>query len=143
MITIVTDRLYLVTEKIISIYINEYFDNYGPGSRRVYLHEYSIYINFVPTDSNGSNNIRNDSSETVQIKGFGLKRTSLLFKDIVRQIREQCPDQLYLDKVVDGFLSQEVSDDAGANQIHRIRKEKRRSKKVLRRAKRGHVTGSK
>lgn len=144
MVTIVTDRLYLLTEKIHSIYVDEEMDHFQSSSgKRSYVPQFKIVINFVPIDANNSNNIRNDNSATVEIRGFGRKRTVLLFKDIVRQIREQCPDQLYLDKVIDNFLSQEVEDDAGTKEIRRLGEEERRSKKVLRRSKRGNITGSK
>lgn len=60
---------------------------------------YQIYICFEPAGSN-----RGEQS-SVYLNVRGEEKCLSLFKEIVGQIREQNPDQLYLDKLVDKFLA--------------------------------------
>ena len=67
--------------------------------------EYEITIDFISTmaPSNGRNG---GSDRTLAIRVRGYDRALALYKDMVNQIREQMPDKLFLDKLVDKFFSE-------------------------------------
>ena len=68
---------------------------------------YQITIEYVPL-SNSQKNISmsnsNRETQTVTINVCGQERCYGLFRDMVSQIREQMPDQMYLDKIVEKIL---------------------------------------
>jgi hypothetical protein len=71
--------------------------------------DYFITISFIPVGSPASSNnaLKSSSSGGYTSVGFtvnGHKNALALYSDIVNQIREQLPDQLYLDKLVEKFL---------------------------------------
>jgi len=129
-VVIVTSQCYLLAEAINYIVINETDDSndreWEPSRRskvpksqrrlnsvmREYLEErkpFNIVINFVPKGAPQSNlpqkrNSNGDTS-TVSINAHGLRRTLKVFQDIVAQLREQIPDERFLDTLVDRFLT--------------------------------------
>jgi hypothetical protein len=81
---------------------------------REYIQErkpFHIVINFVPKGSppNGtaglSKHSNGDDGSTVNIHVQGLRRSIKMFKDIVYQLREQIPDEKFLDTLVENFLT--------------------------------------
>jgi hypothetical protein len=68
---------------------------------------YEITIDFVPVAhpaSNGGSRRDDRSAVTIMVRGY--TECLALFKDMVHQIREQMPDQLYLDKLVEKFFTE-------------------------------------
>ncbi len=68
------------------------------------LNTYNIVINYMPVNHNSNMN-REESS--VQFCVMGRKETEKAFREIVRQIREQIPDQMFLNDLVDKLLDGE------------------------------------
>ena len=131
-VVIVTRQCYLLCEAINYIVINEVEDDEPeykishskkakkkiPVSMKLkteYIKErkpYQIVIDFVPIGSPtvlNNNSLKrsssNEDSTRVCITVQGLERAVLLFQDMVAQIREQLPDQMFLDKLVEKFLT--------------------------------------
>lgn len=142
MITIVTSRSFILCESINHIilqsepeYVNE-----------VRIDFYCINIDFVPGTRNnppvqsnafGSLN-KNEERGFVQIKVIGENTALKLFKELISQIREQIPDQAYLDKMIENILSGaigDIHDDKQPEKVSGTRSKKRGSKEVLRRTK--------
>lgn len=128
-VVIVTRQCYLLCEAINYIVINEVEDDQpewtsigkkkkkpviGVALKNAYIKErkpYQIVIDFIPTggpqQNQNNNSLRkssNDDSTKVAITVQGLERAVALFQDMVAQIREQIPDQVFLDKLVEKFL---------------------------------------
>lgn len=128
MIVIVSKQAYLICEQINYIVINEVQDD-GDESwsisssrkkklptsakqKREYIKlykPYQIVIDFVSATGNNPNNQRQSlgggTTENVRITVNGLENTVALYTEIVEQIREQMPDVLYVDKLVERFLA--------------------------------------
>lgn len=130
-IVIVTEKCYLVCESINFITIDEVEEDcakesapypYSSSRRRkkkaskltreerIQNARYKIVINFVPLARSGqgsptSKNYGDNSA--VGIVVYGRSRCLQLFGSIVEQIREQMPDQIFLDKLVERLISQE------------------------------------
>ena len=115
-IIIVTGNCYLICEGINYIRLSELElvsedDDYSrkrrkrertlPDSKRAY----QILIDFIPvqTPTQAAHNRRD--TESVAINVVGKKESQLLFKEMLQQIREQMPDKLFLDKLVEGFFA--------------------------------------
>jgi hypothetical protein len=78
-----------------------------------YIKPYQIHIDFIPTGgvqpngNSGNGSLRTSKSDTttrVSITVQGLERCAALFQEMVAQIREQIPDQVFLDKLIEKFL---------------------------------------
>jgi len=75
------------------------------------LNTYNIIINYMPVNNN-TNSLRDEAS--VQFCVMGYNETVNAYREIVRQIREQIPDQMFLNELVDKLLDGE-DDDKDAN----------------------------
>ena len=158
---IVTQNQYLLASKIYHITLDEsveyidYRENGKLCSKRV--KKYTIQIIYAP-DTPTNNNGRDESRECV-VNITSAVDAHKVFRDIVEQIREQNPDQLYLDKALEKMIAatdidylttkdkvdelkkqytkraRRLFNDRNAEKIRKVRKAKRRSKKVLRRVK--------
>lgn len=139
-VVIVTSQCYLLAESINYIIINEVDDSddreWNPRNTknrkvrrnnkvvRDYILErkpFNIVIDFMPKNqpqNQNSNKNNNDESSIVNITVHGLTRTLRVFQDIVMQLREQIPDELFLDKLVEQFLA----DASGGNAEQTIQK---------------------
>lgn len=138
MIVIATDRMYIVSKKIHSIFLDEEIDirRIKKNIAKDFFY-YLIKITFEPEDSAAShhgNSSRSYDIMTVEFKVYGQSRAISVYKDIVSQIREQCPDQVYLDKIAENFLARSL-DDAGATEVCETREAEGRNQEILRRAK--------
>lgn len=133
-VVIVTRQCYLLCEAINFIVVNEVEDSepewtsigrkkkkkppIGIALKNEYIRHrkpYQIIINFIPTGgaqtSQNNNSLRksgHDEGTQVAITVQGLERCISLFQEMVAQIREQIPDQVFLDKLVEKFLIEEV-----------------------------------
>ena len=138
-IVIVTKQCYLLCESINYIAINEvdedqeeravkFFDTHkkkrkGAKPTKKQLEEwkkqqYQIIIDFVPVNSISTNNNSlsrkgGGDSSTVAIRVSGKDRCLDLFAHMVKQIREQIPDNKFLDDIVEEFIQEnkEVKND--------------------------------
>lgn len=136
MIVIATDMMYLVGKRIYSIYIDEDIETRYVKRRKVDIASYLIKVTFEPDDlAQNPNSSRSNDIMTVEYKVYGRSRALHAYRDIVQQIREQCPDQLYLDKIAERFLARSIEDDACTAEICEIGETERRSEEVLRRTK--------
>lgn len=124
-IVIVTNKCYLIAEAINYITIDEVEkekeDIFSSKSRRKRtktakalakkkreeLSFYEITVDYVPAQAGSNVNNRRDLS-SVAITVQGLINARTLFSDMVGQIREQLPDHLFLDKLVQRFLAETV-----------------------------------
>lgn len=158
---IVTQNQYILATKIHHITMDEQFDH-----KEIYLHNgrrktvvekyYQITVIYTPDQAAQQNNnssfgSSNDIRECSVILR-GAVNAHLVFKNLIQQIREQMPDQLYLDKALENMLAgmdlnalkdkdeadkflMEGLDDRGAKTVRRTRKAKRTNKRVLRKSK--------
>jgi hypothetical protein len=130
-VVIVTKQCYLLCEAINFIVINELEDDEGltkflsrlrskkksktkskpPKSPKLkdeyikLIKPYQIIINFEPKGQPTHNQASTEAGTQVAITVQGLERTIALFQEMVAQIREQIPDQMFLDKLVREFLT--------------------------------------
>lgn len=133
MITIVTSRTYLLCDSINSITLQ-----YNPD--RLYNNKvipfYDIHVDFNRTNanSNNSNSRNSDEGHVLTIRVAGEKVALKVYKEIVQQIREQLPDQVYLDKMLDDILSggKDIHDEPDEKKVRGVGEKKRGSKAVLR-----------
>jgi hypothetical protein len=75
---------------------------------------YQVVIDFVPViNAIPTNTLKNgnEDNETVAITVHGRDRCLSLFADMVTQIREQLPDQMFLDKMVEKFLTENFPEE--------------------------------
>ena len=164
---IVTQNQYLLASKIHHITMDEtvnYIDVKTTSGKHISLRDahYVIQIIYAPENVNTNNGqIRNqeetrECSVTIRSAVDAYK----VFKDLIQQIREQMPDQLYLDTALERMIANtdlaslaekdaedeedrftvsltvvEKKNDRRAKKVHKPRKAKRTSKKVLRRTK--------
>jgi hypothetical protein len=146
MIVIATEKMFINAKKIHSIFLDEEADYEIVKKNKKTLFYYTLRINFTPTNEESLNHANNSSRYEnimcVDFKIYGHKRAVKLYKDIVSQIREQCPDQLYLDKIADTFLSRSIDDDPSTEELYPVRKEKGRSEGVFRSTKASSRRGS-
>ena len=110
-IVIVTRQCYLICESINFISVDE-VDNddkfIGKGKSKKKKDEnkyYEITIDFMPAATNtGNNHNRGRELGTVTINVQGKQECFALFNEMVKQIRDQMPDVLFLNKLVENFL---------------------------------------
>lgn len=136
-IVIVTKQCYLICEAINYIAVNELEDDEKedrlslfnkprrrrkgkkPVKSKVDMwskRQYNIVIDFVP--ANGASpgggmgrNIGNGNTATLNINVTGRDICLELFSHMVRQIREQLPDNKFLDEIVEQFFQENVTND--------------------------------
>jgi len=101
-VAIVTSRCFVLAKAINNIVIRPNMDHYG--SKPVMF--YDIHIDYIPEDHGNQNNShRNGEGQNVVVVRVRGEQSALkLFKELVQQMREQMPDQVYLDKMVENIL---------------------------------------
>lgn len=138
-VVIVTKKCYLVAKHVHWVTMDEYEYEYIKRKRTPTA--WKVQICYVPEDGglNIGNNgrIHNDETRVVQIVCTDVNVCHILQTEIVKQIRDQLPDQIYLDKLVTDFLVGGPLDeiDYSPAEVSRPRTPKRTSKKVPRRTK--------
>lgn len=149
-LVIVTRNQYILANAIHHITLDELHDYHEISirGRSKHLREkvYRITVLYIPETS--AQNNRGDRSECC-ITLRGRADAYRIYKDLIRQIREQMPDALFLDKAFENLLGEEelkeianteidelsmeaLVDEPSKKKVRRARKKKRRSKKVLR-----------
>jgi len=115
---IVTSKCFLVCEKVISIVIEELAP---PGAKKMYATAkkksktkkairakkpeltYSIAISYYPLASNNhGGSIRDEHSLEVRVSNK--EEAAKLYKEIIKEVQEQHPNEGYLDILVDRVL---------------------------------------
>jgi hypothetical protein len=132
-VVIVAKQCYLLAEAINYIVVNEVDDaddrewrpktaserkkmrgyRYSNRVNREYMKErkpYNIVINFIPkgqpnTSSHGGLSKAGHDTTTVNIRVHGYDLVLEVFEEIVAQIRDQIPDEQYLNKMVEKFFA--------------------------------------
>ena len=164
---IVTQNQYLLAAKIHHIVMDEvvnYVEVRTTKGKVVSLRDAHFVIQIIYAPENVANNngqIRNQEEQrecSVTIRSA--VNAYKVFKDLIQQIREQMPDQLYLDTALERMIANtdmaslaekdaeneddrwvasltavEKKNDRRVKKVHKPRKAKRVSKKVLRRTK--------
>lgn len=134
MITICTSRTFILCEAINHITLRADPENIGyTGTLIPY---YIVSICFVQGSRNNSNQ-NNTSREDgyVEIKVIGEDTALKVFKEVVQQIREQLPDEKYLDSMMERILTgekEDIHDDVSKIKVNKPRKKKSGSKNLLR-----------
>lgn len=120
-LVIVTSRCYLICNAINYIAVNECSDDdesFEKLSARVKnkkkpsktaideirLYKVQIHFELANSGQNTNNSRHSDSTGAVEIQVRGKRLVEELFGSIVQQIREQLPDQKFLDQLVEKFL---------------------------------------
>ena len=164
---IVTQNQYLLAAKIHHIVMDEivnYVEVRTTKGRTVSLRDAHFVIQIIYAPENVANNngqVRNqDEQRECSVTIRSAVNAYKVFKDLIQQIREQMPDQLYLDTALERMIANtdmaslaekdaeneddrwvasltavEKKNDRRAKKVHKPRKAKRVSKKVLRRTK--------
>lgn len=164
---IVTQNQYLLASKIHHITMDEnvnYVEVRTTAGKLVSLRDAHYVIQIIYSPENVANNNGQLRSSDEQRECSVTIRSAVdaykVFKDLIQQIREQMPDQLYLDTALERMIANadlaslqerdaeneedkftvsltvvEKKNDRRAKKIRKPRKTKRTSKKVLRRSK--------
>lgn len=152
---IVTKNQFIRATQINHIILDELVENIQIGNDGFALKKYLITVVYTP--ENGSPNQHNSDLRECTVALTSRKEAYLLFKDMTSQIREQTPDALYLNKLLENLLNDEdmkkiedsekgenqqtemkaVLYDPRATKLRRARKKKRAGKKLLRKSKKG------
>jgi|ERR1035437_4652135 hypothetical protein len=152
---IVTKNQFIRATNINHIILDELVENIQVGMHGYAMKKYLITVVYQPENSNPNAHASELRECTVALTSR--KETYLLFKDMVNQIREQTPDALYLNKLLENLLSDsdmkkiedsELGENAStemkavlydpyAKKVRRTRKAKSKSKRVLRKSKKG------
>lgn len=162
---IVTQNQYILASKINHITMDEQISTINlchPNGRTYQTidHQFQITVVYTPEVSHTINNNlqthgnRGDELRECTVVIRGAVHAYTVFKDLIQQIREQMPDQLYLDTALERMLTgvdMDALKDKDSNQfkletknaikpsakkVRKLGKAKRANKKVLRRTKR-------
>src|ERR1035437_1623444 len=154
---IVTKNQYILAKSIQHITLDEnvsYDELYVNGKNRmIRTYTYNLHVSYIPEQQ--TQNTRDEIKECVVVIR-GKVNAYQIYKDLIGQIREQCPDQLFLDKALEDLLSPEdfkqiaiaeeddkefysdrigVKCDRGPKKIRYPRKAKKRHQGLLRNTK--------
>lgn len=160
---IVTKNQYLLAVRINHIHMDErleHNDIRGNNGRfrTIINRNYVITIHYIPEATSSGNGFTSNQEHVRECSVVlrGAENAHQVFNDLIRQIREQMPDQLYLDKALERLLDgtdidalkqidyKDLSHDAkgmhdgNTKAVRKVGKAKRRSKKVLRKPKPGN-----
>jgi hypothetical protein len=119
-LVIMTKRVFLLCDDIISITLQPNGSKASPATKGLTVKKkkgvktapdadnrgFYIQITFVPPNSNSVHR----EQEQLDIDVVGLAEAETLFTSIVREIREQKPDQIYLDKLFTQVLGEEAGE---------------------------------
>jgi len=152
---IVTKNQFIRANNINHIILDELVENINVGSEGYAMKKYLITVVYTP--ENGNPNQHNSELRECTVALTSKKEAYLLFKDMTHQIREQTPDALYLNKLLENFLADDenkkiedseqgenqqremkaVLYDPRAKKLRKSGKAKRKGKGVLRKSKKG------
>lgn len=135
---IVTNRCYLVCEKVTSITVQEYESESTKKRPRLKAKgkvkkavvplvdktSFKLEINYIPASANVAQKSSsyhatsgNTTEHTIELDVFTKVATFALYHELVKQIRDQTQDQIYLDKMVDELLGKESGEQAVAKML--------------------------
>lgn len=114
---IVTKNKYIVADKINHVVLHEninWVDIRGKNGKPLSVREvtYSLEIQYVVVGGQG--NSRDTQTTTIALSSR--KNALGVYKSLVEQIREQHPDQLYLDKALE-LLFTDIKDELSSSNI--------------------------
>lgn len=155
---IVTQNQYILASKIHHITMDErveYLDSTRNGRTYSVANKYfQISVIYTPdyTQSQHQNGTRYDETRECSVIVRGHVNAHLVFKNLIQQIREQMPDQLFLDRALESMLGgvdldalrdKDLDDkllaeeeyDRGTKKVRRTRKAKGNRKSLLRKSK--------
>lgn len=133
MITICTSRIFILCEAINHITLRAEPENVGYSG--TIIPYYVVTIAFVQGSRNNNNQNNHREDSYVEVKVIGEEIALKVFKEVVQQIREQLPDEKYLDTMMENILSgakEDTHDDLRAIKVNKPRKKKVGSKGLLR-----------
>lgn len=99
---IVTDRCFLTCEKVVAVIIEELFkDNKSKAKKapKKVLDYCTISITYVPISTNNY-----DGQNCLELRVTEKTKAISLYAEIVRQVQEQFPNDVFLDKLVSKML---------------------------------------
>jgi hypothetical protein len=136
---IVTRNHYVIAAKIHHITLDENIDYVDVRSKSgryksVPRQKYTITMVYVADGGSNNSNNRDDVRECVIELGSKYD-AHLIYRDLIKQIREQMPDQLYMDTALDHLLNQYPIDQIAESEKNDIAKKEgllsdRRAKKI-------------
>ncbi len=152
---IVTRNQFIRATNINHIILDELVESLQVGHESFAMKKYLITVVYTP--ETGNPNQHNSELRECTVAVTSRKEAYLLFNDITHQIREQTPDALYLNKILENFLGdsemKKIEDsetgenfkdemkavlyDPHAKRVRKPRKAKRKGKGVLRKSKKG------
>lgn len=153
---IVTKNQFIRANNIAHIILDELVENIQIGMNGFAMKKYLISVVYTP--ENGNPNTHSSELRECTVALTSKKEAYLLFKDMTTQIREQSPDALYLNKLLENFLNEEdikkiedseegdnqrkemeaVLYDPRAKKVRKSGKRKAKGKGVLRKSKKGN-----
>jgi hypothetical protein len=154
-VVIVTKNQYILAEKIYSVLLNEEFEwsDIRVKGKNVSIKDFkhTIVVTYLPETSTSGRTERLEAVITLRHRVDAQR----VYNDLISQIREQMPDQLFLDRALENILNQDDLNkielnfdkdrqeekkryESATNAIRRVGKKKRRSEAVLRKAKRSN-----
>ncbi len=158
-LVVVTQNQYILAKAIHHIVLNENYEYHEVRRAGKLWNDlmYTYHINIVYTPDYQNNNSSRDERAECSVQIRGKVAAYKVYKDLVHQIREQMPDQLYLDKAIENLLNRDALEDIenserrdlleceeakketrrdrSTKKIRRARKAKRAGKAVLRKSK--------
>src|SRR6478736_6069750 len=98
---ILTDRQFILADSILEMSVNEdkQFQWQNTATEPAEYSKWSIQVNYMPIGSAVIGNLRDCMTAIIQVGSK--KEAEALFKDMVKQYREQRPDEVYLNKLMD------------------------------------------
>jgi len=155
-VIIVTKNQFIRANQINHIIVDELVENIQIGHDGFAMKKYLITVVYTP--ENGNPNQHSSELRECTVALTSRKEAYLLFKDMTNQIREQTPDALYLNKLLENLLGdadmKKIEDseqgeqqhsemkavlyDPRAKKLRKSRKGKGKSKRVLRKPKKSN-----
>jgi hypothetical protein len=99
---IVTDRCFLTCEKVVAVVIEETFEEKKTKVKKTpkKVFDYcTISITYVPVTTNNY-----DGQNCIELRVEEKAKAMSLYAEIVKQVQEQFPNEVFLDKLVSRML---------------------------------------
>lgn len=101
---IVTDRCFLTCEKVVAVVIEEFFEEKAAKSKvkrapKKVLTCCTISITYTPASTNNY-----DGQNCLELRVTEKAKAMSLYTEIVKQVQEQFPNDVFLDKLVSKML---------------------------------------
>lgn len=99
---IVTDRCFLTCDKVVAVVVEETFEEKKTKIKKTpkKVFDYcTISITYVPVNINNY-----DSQSCIELRVEEKAKALALYAEIVKQVQEQFPNEIFLDKLVSKML---------------------------------------